>query len=93
MYIVAAEKGSLELVLVAPLVLPFVLTIGHSRAMRCSSFMASPALFEVALVVSDGRVSGCSEAPDEACGGLTWSLVTEWPRASQKERLENQVAK
>jgi hypothetical protein len=53
LYTIASEEGRLELVLVAPPVLPFVLTIGHSRAVRCSS---SPALFEVAPVVSDSRV-------------------------------------
>jgi hypothetical protein len=37
-----------------PFVLPFVLTGGHSRAMRCSSLVASPVLLEVALVERDG---------------------------------------
>jgi hypothetical protein len=71
---VAAEVGGLlELVLVAPLLalaLPFVLTGGHSRAMRCSSFTASLVLFEVALVARDGgpdevgwRFCCCSKRP------------------------------
>jgi hypothetical protein len=70
---VAAEVGGLlELVLVVPLALalPFVLTGGHSRAMRCSSFTASLVLFEVALVARDGgpdevgwRFCCCSKRP------------------------------
>ena len=69
---VAAAVGGLELepVLVVPLALPFVLTGGHSRAMRCSSFTASPVLFEVALVARDGgpddvgwRFCCCSKRP------------------------------
>ncbi|SRR5258708_39294054 len=66
----ATEVGGLELVLVVPLALPFVLTAGHSRAMRCSSFTASPALFEVTLVARDGgpddvgwRFCCCSKRP------------------------------
>jgi hypothetical protein len=34
----------------------FLLLRLRCHLMRCSSFTASPALFEVALVVSDGRV-------------------------------------
>ncbi len=68
---VAAEVGGLELVLVVPpAALPFVLTGGHSRAMRCSSFTASPALIEVTLVARDGgpdevgwRFCCCSKRP------------------------------
>jgi hypothetical protein len=67
---IADEVGGLELVLVVPLVLPFVLTGGHSRAMRCSSFTASLALLEVALVARDGgpddvgwRFCCCSKRP------------------------------
>jgi hypothetical protein len=41
-----------------PLVLPFVFTGGHSRAMRCSSFAESPVLLEAALVVRDDVVGG-----------------------------------
>jgi hypothetical protein len=37
---------------------PFVLTGGHSRAMRCSSFMASLALLEVALAARDDGPGG-----------------------------------
>ena len=66
---VAAEVGGLKLALV-PFALPFVLTGGHSRAMCCSSFTASPALFEVALVARDGgpdevgwRFCCCSKRP------------------------------
>lgn len=66
---VAADEGGLKLDLV-PLALPFVLTGGHSRAMCCSSFTASPALFEVALVARDGgpdevgwRFCCCSKRP------------------------------
>ena len=61
--------GGLELALV-PFALPFVLTGGHSRAMRCSSFVASPVLLEVALVARDGgpdelgwRFCCCSKRP------------------------------
>jgi len=36
-----------------PFVLPFVLTGGHSRAVRCSSFTASPVLLEVALAARE----------------------------------------
>ena len=43
---IANEVGGLELVLVVRSVLPFVLTGGHSRAMRCSSFTSSLALSE-----------------------------------------------
>lgn len=35
------EVGVPELVLVVPLVLPLILTGGHSRTLRCSSFTAS----------------------------------------------------
>src|SRR5260370_42037524 len=66
---VAAEEGGLTLVLVVPLALPFVLTGGHSRALRCSSFTAS-VLFEVTLVARDGgpddvgwRFCCCSKRP------------------------------
>jgi hypothetical protein len=45
---VAADVGAV------PFVLPFVLTGGHSRAMRSSSFMASPVLLEVALAAREG---------------------------------------
>jgi hypothetical protein len=48
------EVGVPELVLVVPLVLPLILTGGHSRALRCSSFTASLVLLEVALVARDG---------------------------------------
>ena len=41
-----------------PFVLPFVLTGGHSRAMRCSSFTESPVLLEAALVVRDDVPGG-----------------------------------
>lgn len=41
-----------------PLVLPFVFTGGHSRAMRCSSFAESPVLLEAALVVRDDVMGG-----------------------------------
>lgn len=61
----AGFGGGLPLALV-PLVLPFVLTGGHSRAMRCSS----PALLEAALVArEDGPGGGgwrfccCSKRP------------------------------
>ena len=37
-----------------PLVLPFVLTGGHSRVMRCSSLAGSPVLLEAALVAREG---------------------------------------
>ena len=37
-----------------PFVSPFVLTGGHSRAMRCSSFTASLVLLEVALAAREG---------------------------------------
>ena len=37
-----------------PFMLPFVLTGGHSRAMRSSSFTASPVLWEVALAAREG---------------------------------------
>ena len=69
---VTAEGGGLSLVLVVPLALPlpFVLTGGHSRAMRCSSFAASLVLFDVALVARDGgpddvgwRFCCCSKRP------------------------------
>lgn len=69
---VAAEVGGLELVLVVPLLVavPFVLTGGHSRAMRCSSFTASLVLFEVALAARDDgpddvgwRFCCCSKRP------------------------------
>jgi hypothetical protein len=43
---------------VVPLVLPFVFTGGHSRAMRCSSFAESPVLLEAALAVRDDVVGG-----------------------------------
>jgi hypothetical protein len=53
-----------------PLVLPFVLTGGHSRAMRCSSLAGSPALLEAALVAREGvpgvvgwRFCCCSKRP------------------------------
>jgi hypothetical protein len=66
---VADAAGGLELVLV-PFALPFVLTGGHSRAMRCSSFTASPVLLEVALAARDGgpdelgwRFCCCSKRP------------------------------
>jgi hypothetical protein len=36
-----------------PFVLPFVSTGGHSRAMRCSSFAASPVLLDVALAARE----------------------------------------
>ncbi len=69
---VAADVGGLVLVLPLLVALPFVLTGGHSRAMRCSSFTASLVLFE---------------APDEVCDRLTWSLVGEWPiRGSQRDQ-------
>jgi hypothetical protein len=63
--------GGLELVRVPLVALPFVLTGGHSRAIRCSSFTASPALLEVALVARDGgppdalgwRFCCCSKRP------------------------------
>ena len=52
------------------LALPFVLTGGHSRAMRCSSFPGSPALLEAALVAREGvpgvvgwRFCCCSKRP------------------------------
>jgi hypothetical protein len=51
----ADDVGGLELV---PLALPFVLTGGHSRAMRSSSFTASLVLLEVALAARD-------EGPEE----------------------------
>jgi hypothetical protein len=54
----------------APHVLPFVLTGGHSRAMRCSSFAESPVLLEAALVARDDVPGGadwrfccCSKRP------------------------------
>lgn len=52
---VAADDGigGLGLVVVPPMLLPFVLTGGHSRAMRCSSFAASLALVDVALAARD----------------------------------------
>ena len=37
-----------------PLALPFVLTGGHSRVMRCSSLAGSPVLLEAALVAREG---------------------------------------
>jgi hypothetical protein len=70
--VVAEVLGGLEPVLVVPLLvaLPFVLTGGHSRAVRCSSFTASLVLFEVALVARDGgpdevgwRFCCCSKRP------------------------------
>lgn len=61
--------GELPLVPV-PLVLPFVLTGGHSRAMRCSSLTISAALLEAALVAREGGPGGagwrfccCSKRP------------------------------
>jgi len=67
---VADGVGGLALVLVPLVALPFVMTGGHSRAMRCSSFTASPALLEVALVARDGgpdalgwRFCCCSKRP------------------------------
>ncbi len=48
----AGFGGGLPLALV-PLVLPFVLTGGHSRAVRCSSLTGSPALLEAALVARE----------------------------------------
>jgi hypothetical protein len=66
---VAGAAGGLELALV-PFAFPFVLTGGHSRAMRCSSFTASLVLLEVALVARDGgpdevgwRFCCCSKRP------------------------------
>jgi hypothetical protein len=42
----------------APLVLPFVLTGGHSRAMRCSSFAESLVTLEATLVARDDVPGG-----------------------------------
>ena len=65
----AGFGGGLPLALV-PLVLPFALTGGHSRAMRCSSLTGSPALLEAALVAREGVPDGvgwrfccCSKRP------------------------------
>ncbi|KAH8983383.1 hypothetical protein EDB86DRAFT_2967046 [Lactarius hatsudake] len=62
-------SSGLPLALV-PFVLPFVLTGGHSRAMRCSSLTGFPALLEAALVArEDGPGEGgwrfccCSKRP------------------------------
>ena len=53
-----------------PLVLPFVLTGGHSRVMRTSSLAGSPVLLEAALVAREGgpgvagwRFCCCSKRP------------------------------
>lgn len=49
--VVAATAADVEPV-------PFVLTGGHSRAMRCSSLTASPALLEVTLAARDDELGG-----------------------------------
>ena len=62
--------GVQELVALAAVPFPFVLTGGHSRATRCSSFAASPVLLEVELVAREGepeevgcRFCCCSKRP------------------------------
>jgi hypothetical protein len=84
LYTVAAEEGRLELVLVAPLVLPFdALLFIHGVASVVQSRTSGKP-------VSDGRVGWrfccCWEAHDEVCDGLTWSLVWEWPTGSQEDQ-------
>ena len=95
---VGAEEGGLELVLVvvplaAAVALPFVLTGGHSRAMRCSSFTASLVLFEVTLVARDG-------GPDDdegwrfcCCSKRPMRFATDWRGRSSGSGLLQEAAR